>query len=86
MTFRYLLNAHQCPPTRKNPFLHYGCKPVVGWLIETRKLVRCAVTLTAPILFQCQAGSIAEADQKFITRTQINPAKRPDIGCTVSAP
>lgn len=37
----------------------------------------------SPILFQCQAESIVEADKLFEVQTGLNPVKLSKVGCTV---
>lgn len=53
-------------------------------LVESNRMIRHAVKLTAPILFECAADGILDADEKFQKATGINPAKRPDIGCSIT--
>lgn len=82
--FTYKLSAFQVSPTKKNPWLSYACRPVTMTLVECDKFVRHPVKLTAPILFECGADGIVEADQKFLAATEINPSRRPDIGCSIT--
>lgn len=70
-------------PTSQNPHLHHGCKVVTGWLTEPDRIVRCQPVWTAPELFRCHSSDILEADRMFHSETGIDPARRPDIGCSI---
>lgn len=83
MKFIYKLNVFKVFPTKKNPYLHHACRLVTMTLLETDRMIRHAVEYTAPILFECEAESINEADARLEAATQIVAQKRPDIGCCV---
>lgn len=57
---------------------------VTGILIEPDKIVAVAPHYTAPIIFECHAEDITQADRMMEAVIQINPVKRPDISCTLS--